>query len=427
MTTFEELPAGDSGLLSARPGPDLAAAGYVEREYVARGTAVSYAGHDPAAYATRVAVRRPVAPGSFSGTVVVEWLNVSSGSDVAPDWVYLADEIVRRGHTWVGVSAQHVGVEGGAAAVGVAGVLPTGIKGRQRYAMLSHPGDAYCYSIYASVAAALDEGPLADLVIDTRLAIGESQSAFALTTFVNVVHSQVPVFDGFLVHSRGGAAMPLGEPGAGIDLSNHRGDDPTTIRDDLDVPVLIVETETDLLGLLDYLPARQPDSAYVRLWEVAGTAHADRFQIGEFEELLGCPRPVNRGQQAYVVRAALRWLDGWARGGDPAPTAARLEVDGDAFVRDETGNTRGGVRTPVVDAPVEVLRGDTEPDASYLCQLFGSTLPMDPELVRARYADRAAYRAAYAVATDAAIEAGFVLPEDREAVLAEARPDLVPH
>ena len=198
------------------------------------------------------------------------------------------------------------------------------------------------------------------------------------------------------------------------------------IREDLDVPVVMVETETDLLGALRYLPARQPDSAYVRLWEVAGTAHADRFQIGEFEELLGCPRPVNRGQQAYVVRAALRWLDGWARGGDPAPTAARLEVDGDAFVRDEAGNTRGGVRTPVVDAPVEVLRGDTEPDASYLCQLFGSTLPMDPDLIRARYADRAAYLAAYAVATDAAIAAGFVLPEDREAVLAEARPDLVP-
>ena len=71
-------------------------------------------------------------------------------------------------------------------------------------------------------------------------------------------------------------------------------------------------------------------------------------------------------------------------------------MDGDAFVRDEAGNTRGGVRTPVVDAPVEVLRGDTDPDASYLCQLFGSTLPMDPELIRARYADRAAYLAAYA-------------------------------
>ena len=50
---------------------------------------------------------------------------------------------------------------------------------------------------------------------------------------------------------------------------------------------------------------------------------------------------------------------------------------------------------------------------------------MDPALIRRRYADRAAYLAAYADATDAAIAAGFVLAEDREAVLAEARPDLV--
>jgi hypothetical protein len=191
------------------------------------------------------------------------------------------------------------------------------------------------------------------------------------------------------------------------------------------VPVIMVETETDLLGALRYLPARQPDSDYVRLWEVAGTAHADRYTIGEFEELLGCPRPVNRGQQAYVVRAALRWLDGWARGGDPAPSADRLEVDGEAFVRDEAGNTRGGVRTPCVDAPVEVLRGDTDPDASYLCQLFGSTLPMDPDVLARLWPDRAAYLAAYERATDEAIAAGFVLPEDRDELLAEARPDLL--
>jgi Alpha/beta hydrolase domain len=426
VTTFEELPAGESGLLSARPGPDLAEHGYVEREYVARGIADSYAGHQPAPYATRVVVRRPLAPGSFSGTVVVEWLNVSSGSDAAPDWTYLSDEIVRRGHAWVGVSAQHVGVEGGDALVGVAGVPPTGIKGRARYAALSHPGDAYCYSIYGSIAAGLDEGPLADLVVDVRLAVGESQSAYALTTLVNVVHQQLPVFGGFLVHSRGRGAMPLGEPGRPADPRDARPyASPVSIREDLDVPVIMVQTETDLVGALDYLPARQDDSELVRLWEVAGTAHADRFQIGEFEELLGCPHPVNRGQQAYVVRAALHWLDGWARGGDPAPSAPRLEVAGRQFVLDDSGNTRGGVRTPVVDAPVERLRGDSDPEASYVCQLFGSTLPMESDAIRARYADRGAYLAAYERATDTAIAAGFVLPEDRDEVLAEARPALV--
>jgi hypothetical protein len=219
--------------------------------------------------------------------------------------------------------------------------------------------------------------------------------------------------------------MPLGEPGEAIDPRVYRGAHATVIRDDLDVPVVMVQTETDLLGALRYLPARQEDSHLLRLWEVAGTAHADKYVIAEVEELLGCPRPVNRGQQVYVVRSALRWLDGWVRGGAPAPTAARLEVADGAFVLDDRGNARGGVRTPVVDAPVELLRGDTEEDASYLCQLFGSTLPMDPQSIRTRYADRAAYLAAYADATDSAIAAGLVLAEDREEVLGDARPELV--
>jgi hypothetical protein len=424
MTTFEPLPPGNDGLLYARPGPDLAAWGYVSGEHVARGTAVSYAGHPPAAYATRVVVRRPAGPGSFSGTVVVEWLNVSSGSDAAPDWTYLAPEIVRRGHAWVGVSAQHVGVEGGAALVGVAGVVPTGIKGRRRYAALHHPGDAYAYSIFAQVGAALDD-LLPDLVVDVRLAVGESQSAFALTTFANVVHEQTRVFDGFLLHSRGAAAMPLGEPGAAVDPRQHRAGAAVPIRDDLDVPVLMVQTETDLIGLLDYARARQPDSERVRLWEVAGTAHADRYVIGELEGALGCPRPVNRGQQVYVLRAALRWLDGWARDGDPAPSADRLALDGRSFRRDRAGNAVGGVRTPCVEAPVETYRGDTDPDASYLCQLFGSTLPLDPDVLAGLWPDRAAYLAAYERAADAAIEAGFALAEDRDELLAEARPELL--
>lgn len=422
--------------MAARPGPDLAAHGYAETEYVARGRAVSYRGDTPAAgrwtletdgeasFATRCVIRRPVAPDAFSGTLVVEWLNVSSGTDAAPDWTYLSDEIVRRGQAWVGVSAQYVGVEGGSGAVGELGLKP--LKSDPRYAALVHPGDAFCFGIFTAVADALDgAGPLTDLGVETVLAVGESQSAYALTTYVNGIHPLTGLFDGFLIHSRGGAAMPLGEPGRALDLADFRNSTPTRVRDDLDVPVLMVQTETDLTGRLQYLPARQPDSERVRLWEVAGTAHADKFQIGEFEGFLDCPRPVNTGQQAYVVRAALRHLEAWARGGDAAPSADRLEVVDGAFVLDDVGNARGGVRTPAVDAPVALLRGDTEPGAPVICQLFGSTIPLDAGALRDLYADREDYLTAYAAATDAAIAAGFVLLEDREAVLAEARPELV--
>lgn len=433
--SFEALD-GASSLMAARPGPDLAAHGYTETEYVVRGSAASYTGEQPgdgrwslvesgsADFATRCVVRRPVDAQAFSGTVLVEWLNVSSGADAAPDWTYLSDEIVRRGHAWVGVSAQYVGVEGGSGTVGDLGLQP--LKADPRYAGLGHPGDAYCYGIYTAVAAALGAGPLADLAVTARLAVGESQSAYALTTYANGVQPLTGLFDGFLIHSRGGSAMPLGEPGLALDLADFRNNDPVVIRDDLAVPVLMVQTETDLTGRLRYLAARQDDTELIRLWEIAGTAHTDKFMIGEFEDFLGCPRPVNTGQQAYVLRAALRHLDTWARTGEPAPRAARLTVQDGAFVVDDVGNARGGIRTPVVDAPTGILRGDTEPDAPVICQLFGSTLPLDDDTLRWLYTDRAAYLKAYEEATDEAIASGFVLAEDRDAVLAEARPDLIP-
>lgn len=398
-------------LTSARPGPDLAAAGWSEVEYAASGTA-------PAPFTTRVVVRRPESVPA-SGTLVVEWLNVSSGADAAPDWTYLAEELVRQGHAWAGVSAQFNGVEGGCAVVAVEGAALRGLKGvdPDRYGGLHHPGDLYAHGIFTHTARAVAELVGADIL----LAIGESQSAYLLTTHVNEVHPRDGLFDGFLIHSRGDVAAPEGEAGCGIDLVAARASGvPTPIRDDLDVPVIVVQTEGDLLGRMNYLPARQPDGPLLRVWEVAGAAHADLFQIGDFEAFLGCPDPVNRGQQVYVVRAALRHLAAWARGGTAAPSATPIEVRDGVFVRDEVGNVRGGVRTPVVDAPVEVLAGDA-PGASVICGLFGRTLALPAADLRRRWASLEDYAASYTAATEAAIAAGFVLAEDRAAILAEMR------
>lgn len=398
-------------LTAARPGPDLAAAGWSEVEYAASGTS-------PVPFSTRVVVRRPVAVPA-SGTLVVEWLNVSSGADAAPDWTYLAEELVRAGHAWAGVSAQFNGVEGGAAVVAVEGAALQGLKAvdPERYGALAHPGDAFAHDVFTGVGRSV-----ASLVGARQvLAVGESQSAYLLTTHLNEVHLRDRFFDGYLVHSRGDVAAPAGEPGCGIDLLAARATGVATpIRDDLDVPVIVLQTEGDLLGRMNYVAARQPDGPLLRVWEVAGAAHADLFQIGDFEEFLGCPDPVNRGQQAYVVRAALRHLVAWAGGGPAAPAAPPLEIRDGAFVRDEVGNVRGGVRTPVVDAAVEVLAGDA-PGGSVICGLFGRTLALPADVVRQRWPSQEDYVAAYTAATDDAIAAGFVLPEDRDAVLGELR------
>jgi hypothetical protein len=440
-------------LASATPVPDLAAAGWVEVELVAAGVAGSFtldgemredgqldlAPGETARYRTRVVVRRPAVPSAFSGTVVVEWLNVSSGLDANPDWAFLTPELMRRGVAWVGVSAQCIGVEGGAVLVdageGGAGMAGAGLKGLDpaRYGSLDHPGDAFAYDIYSQVGAALRSGAtaaLGELAVEQVLAIGESQSAFALTTYIDGVHPDAWVYDGFLVHSRGRAGLPLGEPGGGITGRTAITGAPLRIRTDLDVPVLVVQTETDLLPVLGFAEARQDDTDLIRLWEIAGTAHADASTLGRYAAMVDCGVPINDGPQRFVLRAALRHLVTWGAGGQAAPAAERLVIDlgpeGARFPRDVDGLARGGIRLPQIEVPVAALSGDPGPVDTLMCQLLGQTVAFTPERLAELYPSVEQYLAAYEAATDTAIADGFALADDRAEILADAHPSVIP-
>ncbi len=424
-------------LLSAVGTGDLSERGFVEEEFVIRGTATSLdpvgdLGRDGrwvveprerAPYATRIVVRRPATGADANGTVVVEWLNVSAGSDSAPDWTYLSSEIIRGGYTWVGVSAQQVGVTGGAGLVGVpdafVGGLVTGDP--ERYGGLEHPGDAFAFDLFTQVALTLRQpgpvDPLGGLAVQRVLAVGESQSAFMLTTYVNAEHPRTHAYDGYLIHSRGAGAGRLD----GLRLEPERAT-AACVRDDLDVPVMIVEAETDVGPMLRYFEARQPDTDRIRVWEMAGTAHADDYQIGGMGHLFGFAAPVNDGPQHFVVKSALRHLDRWAAGGPPPPRAPRLSVvAGPAVLRDGLGNALGGIRTPLVDVPVAALSGENEGETRFE-QLFGRTTAFDSPTLAALYPSRSAYLLAFRQSATDAIAAGFVLPEDEDDLLACADP-----
>ncbi len=434
-------------LASASTGP-VVPKGWIESEYAVEGTAASYSSAGPlptdgrwtltegvtAPYRTRIVVRRPAQAKDFNGTVVVEWLNVSGGLDAAPDYSYAKNEIVRTGTAWVGVSAQSIGIEGGPVAVPIKVAIDAGAgKGLRvldpaRYDDLHHPGDAFSYDIFTQVARALRApktvNPLGGLVPKHLLAIGESQSAFALTTYIDGVAPLTREFDGFLVHSRGGAAAPLGAPGKGIDIAGTISGAPTKLRTDLAAPILVLETETDILGILNYQPASQPDDARLRVWEVAGTAHADRYLVGTIGELIGCPSPINAGPGHFVVASALHALTRWVADGIAPPRAPRLEINGTAYVRDEFGNVKGGIRTPLVDVPVNTLSGESG-GGSVACLLFGSTKPLTAAQLSARYPSRAKYLAEYRAAAERPIKAGFVLAADRAELLAAADPSRI--
>jgi hypothetical protein len=427
---------------------DLAQVGYSEAEYFISGTATAYTNvgsltadgewtvttGDIAAYKTRILVYRPSDRTKFNGTVLVEWLNVSGGLDAAPDWLSAHTELIREGCAWVGVSAQYVGVEGGSSILGLP-VTPLKMADPERYGSLVHPGDSFSYDIFSQAAQAIRRpaagiSPVGDLKTGTVIAAGESQSAFRMVTYINAVHPLADIYDGFLVHSRGGntiAAAPLSEPPEpSISVPGS-----AQIRSDLDVPVLTFETETDLT-FLSYYSARQADSDRFRLWEVAGTAHADAYMLAIGSTDLGnspdaatlvltsnpvpgitCRTPINSGPQHFVLNAAIAALIQWVRQGTPPPHAPLLDVTGTKIVRDAHGNALGGIRTPQVDVPIATLSGEGQ-TGSVLCLLFGTTKPFDAATLAALYPDHNAYVSAFDNATDGAVSAGFILPQDAE-------------
>lgn len=440
---------------------DIGSVGYLAREFFISGTASSYTPELPlgpdgrwsvtatgaADYTTRVVVLTPADPARFNGTVLVEWLNVSGGIDAPAVWMMAHREVIRAGYAYVMVSAQKVGVDGGASLLGIDMSLKS--QDPTRYAPLNHPGDAFAYDIFSQVGRLAREsgGILGELNPEYVVALGESQSAMFLTSYINAVDPLVRTYDGFLVHSRFGPAAPLGDSSI-FDELRSGGAQAVKFRLDLRVPLMAIITETDLYGARQhgYYAARQPDNRLLRVWEIAGAAHADNYTIqvapidsgsASIKHLVAAYAPTDKlmGQQLdhyinfgpqhhYVVQAALAALTAWVRTGAAPPSAPPLQArdaEHPAPVLDAHGIAVGGVRTPWVDVPMARTSGITT-QQSPMSSRFGCGEPFDNATLRRLYPGGAdEYLRGFTHALDAAVESGFILAADRGEILELAR------
>jgi hypothetical protein len=443
---------------------DLGALGYEAHEFFFSGTAQAYEAAGPvhpdggwtarptatAPYTTRMVVVRPKDPARFNGTVVVEWLNVSGGLDLPVDWAMVHRELVRKGYPYVAVSAQKVGIDGGASVTGGPSMALKKVN-PARYGKLSHPGDAFAFDIFSQAGRIVREagsnGLLGGLAPERLIAMGESQSAIYLTTYVPAIDPLARVYDGFLIHSRFG-------PGAALDgrsvIASSPGSLPQAVKMPVKprVPVLTVVTETDVAGgpAQGFYAARQPDAAKRRTWEIAGAAHADNYtyQVGFIDsgsasiatlaaayaptrKVIGqsFDKPIDFGpQQHYVVEAAVAAMDRWLRTGEAPPTAAPLKVAappkaraGLKFAVDKLGNAEGGVRTPWMDTPTAHLAGVGNSGSSS-AWMIGVGEPFDAVTLQRLYpGGKAEYLKRFETTLGSAIAAGFILPEDRQEIL----------
>jgi len=396
-----------------------------------------------APFTTRLVVVRPAEASKFNGTAVVEWLNVSAGTDLAADWSALHREIVRDGFAYVGVSAQKVGIEGGPSLA--PDTPPIKKANPTRYGGLSHPGDAFAYDIYSQAARAVRGAAgtkvLGPLTAKRLLATGDSQSAVFLTTYVNAIDPIAKVYDGYLIHSRFSGAGSI----EGASMLAGPSDMPASakLRADLRVPVITVITETDLIGgagLGGFSNADQDDTKRLRIWEIAGAAHADTYVFGATaidsgsapvaqlaaayapsDSIAGIKlaKPVNSApQHHYVLSTALWSLNRWVKDGKEPPKAPRLKtLAGDKpgaaqLGLDASGDAEGGIRTPWMDVPTARLSGlGNSPGA--IGALFGVTEPFDQAKLGKLYpGGRAEYLKKFDKSLDSAIKAGFILRAD---------------
>jgi Alpha/beta hydrolase domain len=420
----------------ALPAATLSKSGYDEAEYFAAGTATSYDKDGEwsvdgrwsvkpaktADFKVRMLVRRPIDAARFNGIVIVEWLNVTAMAEGAADYSQMSEEIEREGYAWVGVGAQASGVN----------APRSGLKAwdATRYESLVHPGDAYSYDIFSQITQSIVHpkgiDPLRGLRIRHVLATGRSQSAFRLVTYINAVHRQTALFQGFLVHSRGASAAGL--------TAEQLSPDPAPIpsgahiRADLDVPVLDVQTEGDMVTLRAHL-THQPPSARYRRWEIAGAAHAESARwIAEVPPPLdmgaGCKDPINSAPHHAVVKAALHALTRWVRDGVAPEQSPAIELadraGADPVVRDTFGNAKGGIRLPEIEAPTATLDGRRNdvaapaPGAQNFCFLFGHTVPLEPSALASLYPTHDAFVKKFTAAVDALERDGYWLKPEAD-------------
>ncbi len=404
---------------------ELAARGYVEEEFFFEGEAVNFwlpwfctgsvfsGGHR---FRSRMLVRRPRGAIQFSGVVLVEWANVTTGCNVDVLWHAMQDHLMRAGHAYVVVSAQRVGIH--AEPGGLRAWSPTRYGELDVTAGGAVVDDSLCYDIFAQAAKAIGAptgiDPLGGLPrARTVIAAGASQSALRLVHYYNSIEPLQQLFDAYFLF-------------LGLGL---------TLRQDLTPRVLKVNTENDVL-LLREGAARQEDSERLVTWEIAGASHVSYNSTLERTPLLrrdglpvgeqSCERPAySRVPTGYVLPAGFEHLLRWLRGGPAPPSMPRIELskvgtdtEPSLAVRDAHGIARGGIRLAAIDVPIGTNTGvNTGPG---FCALWGSYEPFDSATLAALYPTEDVYLDAVRRVSEANARSGVLLPAEVAQTVREA-------
>ncbi|ROZ79761.1 hypothetical protein EEB15_02335 [Ramlibacter sp. WS9] len=431
--------------MSATP-VDLAAAGYVAREFYAEGKANRYAGVGGGApgfaggaslqtatvldggwaYRTRVMVRTP-AREKFNGTLVVEWTNVTVGADFEFANAEASKYLLREGYAVAVVSAQRVGVERlktwsptryAGLSVDVNACGADGTPATTGTSLCA--GDPLSFDIFTQVTQALKQNaggssaPMPGLVVEDVIAIGQSQSAFRLQSYYNSIQPLAGVINGF----------------AYWDMSNQ-------LRSDQRVPAISVQSEAFAV-----LIGQWTTSEFTRRWDVAGSTHASLYGsqyidaiVARDQSIIGPAGPISFTQWVQptcttlppfttvdvglVFSNAIDAVRRWVRTGAPAAPSINFERDASgALVRDADGRVLGGIRLAQFTAPIAEQKAPN--GTAFPCSISGWHRDYTPSELKSIYGDHGNYVAQVTNAMVKAATDGYILAADAVAAIRDA-------
>jgi hypothetical protein len=375
---------------------------YVTEEYFVSGTAKG------APYTTRMIVRRPKDPGSFSGVVVSEALH-AGGRSLIFEWSRVS--ILTRRHMFVEIVHSPANI----------GLLKT--FNAERYAALAIAA-GQTNEIIAQFGMLMKSGtgPFAAYRVRHITLMGTSASSGTVRGYL-VDHPNLrlanggPIFDGFLLTSTNGN-MPL----------------PI-----VDVPMIQMPTQTEVVTWAEMgIAYRRPDSDApgnrFRLYEVAGMPHNNSRDSPAFLND-PCTLPVTDFPAGAFTALALNHLVDWIAKDKTPPHAPPIAVDqnpagdGSHLALDEFGNAKGGIRNVWVDVPIAThgVFGKGKTTATdRLCLLAGTKVPLPEATLKKVHNSTSEYASRVERRLRELISEGWFLPEYADAVRADVKATRIP-
>ena len=369
---------------------------YVTEEYSVEGIAKD------APYRTRIIVRRPTDPGTFSGVVVAEALH-AGGRSLVFEWSRVS--ILTRRHMFVEIVHSPANIN----------LLKT--FNPERYGSLRiEMGQTNDVIAQVGMLIKSGTGPFAGYKVQKITLMGTSASSGTVRNYL-ADHATLraanggPIFDGYL-------------------LTSTNGNTPLPI---VDVPMIQMPTQTEVVTWaakgIEYRRADsdEPGNRF-RLYEVAGMPHNNSRENPGFQGD-PCTLPVTDFPAGAYTALALNYLVDWITKGKTPPHAPPIAVDqntendGSPLALDEYGNAKGGIRNVWVDVPTATNgvfgKGKTTAQ-DRLCQLAGTKVPLPEATLKKLYPNRAAYVTKFRQRLDELVAQGWYLPEYVDTVRRDA-------